>query len=808
MSETNINPPKHQIKQELDYAKFLKIVWSRWYWVMTMLVISFSIAYAYLWYTPKKYSSSIYLKFENTQSDLDRIIKSTSQNKTNNITAESWVIKSKPVMQRAVDHFEWQVSYFIDGKLRISEMYPEKPFIVKILKKDTLNYYNQPVHFKTTEKGILLSYTLNNKLVEINTYYGKEINLPNISFFIEKNNNLSTDKLFFFKFNDKSAFANRIQAGIYISEAEKFSNIASVSKTDDNPIFARDALNAIALEYLNQDLIGKSQSSNQVIKFIDSQLNYLSNNVKLSGNKLKNFKKDNKLVQLNDASKQILDEAKRLEAELKISDLDLINLDQLNQQFQSKQSTLDLNFNFSSDLPPLLNDLTKNWNNLQLEKINLQKTYIENSLKINEVNQKLDLIKNAAQENIKSTKLSLIAKRKYNEKNLNNAYAKINSFPNQEQELFNLERDYEINNSIYTLLSQKKLESQISKAAATPSATLIDSAYYNPSPISPNNASTWKFAWIIGLASGIGLIFLVRALNPFIYDKEFIESLTNTPILGLIRHYPGKIVEASGQLLSIVQPKSLFAESVRSVRTNLSFVASEKDSKVICITSEISGEGKSFVSLNIAASLSLIEKRVILIAADLRKSRIHKNFDMPNEKGLSTYLAGQNELKDIIFDSGQKNLDILVAGPVPPNPSELMYKEELANLIEKLKLSYDFIIFDTAPIGLVSDALPLIRISDVNLFVIRTGKSKLSAASIPDRISAEYQLNNTFIILNDFIQDHFYSHYYTTKYSDGYYGYYYSSNTYDAAGYYNDEGVRRKWWKRNWGKVKNKLKGR
>lgn len=804
MSESQQSRPV--IKQELDYVKFLKIVLSRWYWVMATLVLSLSIAYAYLWYTPKRYNANIYLKFENKELGLEKIL-STKQNTSNNITSESWVIKSKPVMQRAVDHFDWQVSYFINGKVRVSEMYPDKPFVVHILEQDSSNFYRGEINFKTTPKGIRITYVVNDTEKIVVSKYNAKIQLPGLVFYIERNNDLAHDKQFFFKINDKAGFASRIASGIYISEAEKNSNIASITKTDDNPLFARDALNAVAKEYLYQDQLAKALSSSKVIEFIDDQLSYLAKNVGKSGERLKEFKQDNKVLELGTTARVILESITNSEKELKVMEIEMINLQQLESQINTNQSTIDLNLNFSGTLGSLLESLMEEWNSLQSQRLTLLQTYTTNSKAVKEIDEKLSLIREAAKNNISERKKSFKKIRKLKEEFLAESYQKLKAFPTQEQELFNLERDYQVANNIFTLLSEKKLESQIAKAAILPGASLIDSAQYNPIPISPNAATTWKFAWIAGLASGIGLIFLVRVLNPYIYDKEFVESLTNTPILGLIRHYPGKIEEKGSQLLSIIKPKSLFAESVRSVRTNLSFVAGEKSSKVICITSEISGEGKSFVSLNIAASLSLIDKKVILIAADLRKSKVHQNFKLKNKEGLSTYLAGQSALTEIVYPSGQPNLDILVAGPVPPNPAELMYKEELKTLIEELKATYDFVIFDTAPIGLVSDALPLIRISDINLFVIRTGKSKTSAASIPDRISSEYQLNNTFIILNDFVQDHFYSHYYTTKYSDGYYGYYYSSSTYDGAGYYDDEGVKRKWWKRKLGQIKKKVSG-
>src|SRR3978361_2164591 len=153
---------------------------------------------------------------------------------------------------------------------------------------------------------------------------------------------------------------------------------------------------------------------------------------------------------------------------------------------------------------------------------------------------------------------------------------------------------------------------------------------------------------MLGLAIGLGLIILIRVLNPYIYDKETIESLTTIPILGIIRKFPDDMDSDNKQILAISKPKSVFAESVRAVRTNLSFLASEKTSKVICITSEVAGEGKSFVAVNLSSTLSLIDKKVILIAADLRRSRLHKTFHVPNDMGLSSYLANQCTADDVI----------------------------------------------------------------------------------------------------------------------------------------------------------------
>ena len=211
----------------------------------------------------------------------------------------------------------------------------------------------------------------------------------------------------------------------------------------------------------------------------------------------------------------------------------------------------------------------------------------------------------------------------------------------------------------------------------------------------------------------------------------------------------------------------------------------------------MAGEGKSFVAVNLSSTLSLIGKKVILIGADLRRSKLHKTFKAPNDKGLSTYLSNQSILADIIQHSEQENFDFIISGPVPPNPSELLHSAKMSALINDLKLRYDVIMIDTAPIGLVSDSVPLIRISDINVFVIRSGKSKYYAATIPQRISQEYHLDNTVIVLNAFEEDLLHSRYYTTRFSGENYGaryYYYSDYSgYESSGYYVDDNEK-KWW--------------
>ncbi|HEY9197574.1 MAG TPA: polysaccharide biosynthesis tyrosine autokinase, partial [Mucilaginibacter sp.] len=500
---------------------------------------------------------------------------------------------------------------------------------------------------------------------------------------------------------------------------------------------------------------------------------------------------------VNTASSSSATKAAEIESSKSLLKIQLIALDQLSDQITKEKDNVTLNFTTGGTELPALNAAITKLDGLIGERAVMLKTYTPNSQPVQDINQQILQTKLTALNNIKDIRNGVQKNIAYLDSQLAQINQTIMALPAAQRDMVALQRDFEINDKVYSFLSEKKLEAQINRAGILPGATVIEYAQPNFNPVSPDEHDIHRTAIILGLAIGLGMIILIRVLNPYIYDKETIESLTAIPILGVIRKYPDFVDENSRQVLALSKPRSIFAESVRSVRTNLSFLASEKASKVICVTSEVAGEGKSFVTVNLSSTLSLIEKKVILIGADLRRSKLHKTFHVANDKGLSNYLAHQTSLDEIILHSDLENLDFIVSGPVPPNPSELLHSERMTALIAELRLRYDVIMIDTAPIGLVSDAIPLIRVCDINVFVIRSGKSKFYAATVPQRIAQEYNLDNTVIVLNAFEEDLLHSRYYTTKFTgeaaNSRYYYYSDYSGYSGSGYYVDD-KKEKWW--------------
>jgi capsular exopolysaccharide synthesis family protein len=669
---------------------------------------------------------------------------------------------------------------------------------INILKFDSLDFYRDLITYQpVNNKAFRLTYNVGGKNVQKTFSYDQPVSIGNMAFSIKSPGNMPRQSTLIFKFNTPEDFVGRVKGGLHTSEIVKNSNILSLQEVDFNPQFAADILNAIMKEYLNYDKNQKTQSASQMITFIDNQLDNLSNEVKGSEKSIEHFKQSAKLMDVSSASERVLGEAKDLETQRSLLNIQLIAIDQLRDQIAKEKDNVSLNLNMEGQIDPLLTGILGSLNSLLSEKSTLLRTYNSNSQTIKDINQQILTLKNAALDNINATTIRIDNNIKYLESQLTGVNQKISTFPAAERNLISLKRDFDINDKVYSFLSEKRLDAQISRSAILPGATIIEPAQANFSPISPDVHTIRRTALIAGFVIGLGLIVVIRILNPYIYDKETVESLTTVPIIGVIRKFPEMIDENNTQILAISRPKSVFAESVRSVRTNLSFIASEKQSKVICITSEVAGEGKSFIAVNLSSTLSLIDKKIILVAADLRRSRLHKTFHVSNDKGLSNYLANQAEVDDIILPSIQPNLDILVSGPVPPNPSELLHSARMKTLINDLKKRYDIVMIDTAPIGLVSDAIPIIRMSDINIFVIRSGKSKFYAATVPQRIANEYHLDNTLIILNAFAENLLHSRYYTTNFTSEHQGshyYYYSDYSgYEGSDYYLDKKTH-KWW--------------
>lgn len=780
--------------QSIDFLKIFKVFLSRWYWITSCVIIALIIAKVYLLYTPPVYQTSSQLKLEESNPTINTGSSMPAQvyNYADKIQAESFVIRSNEVILNAFKTLNYKITYYLKGRIRSTETYPNIPFIIEIVKQDSLNL-GQPIYQVTWLDNEHFKLSTNDGDKFTIYQYGQDIAQGNMVFRIH--DRIPKNSIYLFKFNGTDEFIGRIMKGLNVGEAARFTNVMSLSQTDANPVFAADILNAIMKSYVSYNITKRRQSAKQTVDFIDTQLGFINIEAGKSGATFADYKTKNQMVDVSSSTSMTVNKLSDFEKQKSQLNIQQLAIKQLEEQVNNNRNKieigLDLEGVLTTTLGPLFAQLNTMVNDRELKLIQFN----TKSEPIKELDRQINNTKAAIRTNIRSLSERNQKTIRYIDTQIAGVNANISTIPVKEQNYVKLQTNFEVNNKVRSYLSEKKLEAEMNAAAIVPGASIVNPAYPSFYAISPNEDSVYSTGGFLGLVVGFGLILAVRFLNPYIYDKETVEGLTNTPIIGVIRKFPDYIDKDSKQALSLAKPKSVFSESVRSVRTNLSFLAANKQSKTICITSEVSGEGKSFVAINLASTLALIDKKIILIAADLRKSKLHKTFGSDNKKGLSNYLAGQCTLAAIITHDKVHNLDFIPSGPVPPNPSELLHTDKMKDLLALLAPKYDYVLVDTAPVGLVSDAIPLIRQSDVNLFVIRSGKSRLRAAAIPERLSREYGLSNLAIVLNAFGDDALHSNYYTTDYSRG--GgnstYYYSDYSgYSGSGYYEDDP--KKWW--------------
>ncbi|MCL6461069.1 MAG: polysaccharide biosynthesis tyrosine autokinase, partial [Flavobacterium micromati] len=386
----------------------------------------------------------------------------------------------------------------------------------------------------------------------------------------------------------------------------------------------------------------------------------------------------------------------------------------------------------------------------------------------------MEAIKNVLLENIATAKASLQYDLAMVSSKINETESTIKRLPDDQQELIKIKRKYDLSDNIYSTFLQKRSEADIVKAANLSDIHFIDPAKdVGGGLIGPKTSVNYVLALFLGILIPLIFVFAIFFINDSVQNAEDISKMTKIPLIGVVG-----VNKDSGNLAVYDKPKSALSESFRAIRSSLQFLYKKQNvdgAKTLMITSSVSGEGKTFCSINIATVFALSEKKTVVIGLDLRKPKLASEFNLTNEIGVVNYLIKQKTVDEIINHTAIPYLDVILSGPVPPNPAEMILSEGMRELIEELKKKYDYIILDTPPVGLVSDALELAQYCDVTLYIVRQNVTKKDMITVLNNRVKRGELNNTSIILNGLENK--------AKYGTGYgYGYGSYSN-----GYYEED---------------------
>jgi tyrosine-protein kinase Etk/Wzc len=784
----------------IDFKKYLFKLFNNWYWFAISLFFSFTVAYLINRYSEPIYkvSASVIVRDDERSKGLtgaENILEGMEMFKSKkNVQNEMGILSSYTLANRALKELaDFEITYIAVGRRGIKEakLYNHSPFYVELDSIDN-RYRGYPIHVtllsdKTFRLEINDQFKLSKKY-----QFGDSINVGFASFRIYLRqpetfvfNPKYSNKYYFF-INNINSLTNSYRSRLSIEVNDKKGSILILSTTGFVAQQQVDYLNKLMEVYILSSLEEKNEIAVNTINFIDSQLASIADSLIRAELNLQDFHLRNKIVNLSSEGASITDKLSELEKEERVENLKLNYFEYLQNYILTRQHYEDIIApSIMGVEDPLLNRLVIQLSeNLSHRQALQYSTQIENPVLeqvIQQIESLIQIINENLKSNIKTSEMTLNELADQIEKTEN----RIQELPVRERQYINIERKFKLNNDIYNYLLEKRAESGIAKASNIPDNKILDRARLeNASMIKPRKSMNYLLSILIGSMFPFLVIILIEYFNNTISDRKQIENVTSTPILGAIGHN-----RYDTEMPVAFYPKSSISESFRSLRTNLQFFKVETPSRLISISSTLSGEGKTFCALNLAIVISMLKKKTLLIGLDLRKPKLHKLFDMNNEDGLSKYLINETTFESIIRPTSIENLYLASSGPVPPNPSELIDSERMKQFLSLCKQEFEYIIMDTPPIAVVTDALIINKLADINLLVLRQRFSNKNILAIIEEFYQRKEMKNLSLIINDikvagyYGYDYGYGYGYTYGYRYGY-GYGYSSQ-----GDYYEEGV-------------------
>jgi len=685
------------------------------------------------------------------------------------------LFRSRNLISRTIDQLDLTVDYYTRGRFKTNYLY-------KISPVEIFNY--------TTKEGgygrefTIVSQDKNSfKIVldkdggveyEVKAMYGVPVETP---YFVATVRRLSDfNNNIYFRFRDPVSLENDFFGRLVLTPQERTS-VVEVSLHGENTKRDEDFINEICLQYQAFNLERKNDAAIKTIAFIDEQLGYLSDSLVNTEEKMRSFRSQSGIIDLSSYAGQLITKGSTIESAITALNLKEAYLNYLTQYLDSNVKNNDIMMPSGMGVnDPVLITLV-----VDLMKMN------EKISQIGEMNpyypiytKQLDDLRVRMYEVLKNMKATLEIEKKDLANRQKELSSGIVSLTDKERVMQNIQRHYKINENYYNFLLQKRADAQIKKASNSPDNIILDSARSSGAINAGDKSKVYSRYLLIGLVIPLIFVVLRTFLDNTIRTKRDIEKVAPFPIIGTTL-----LTSFKERLPVLGHPKSLFTEKFREIRTRIEFTAQKTKGISVTITSTEPGDGKTFLSANLAAVYGFSSKKTLLIDMDYRRPSQSRLLGVQKEKGISNYLIGQVSLEEILVKDESFNFDFLPAGTVPPNPGELIKMEKLHQLLDELKQKYDYIIIDTSPIGLVSDGYTIAGMVDLMLFVVRQNKTNKKFFKNTITQLKQDGLNNVTVIMNG--ADNSSGYGYNYGYSR-YYGFWKRSSYHtDRAGYYASE---------------------
>ena len=681
-----------------------------------------------------------------------------------NVNNQMIMLGSYDLMSRVVDSLPFlDVEYITQGRFKTRQLYRQTPILIEPRHIDPRAYgILFQVNFES-DGTLRVASTNEDTPMEIRVRYGEPISCSLFDITVWPTELMVNSGKMYFKFRSHESLVDEFMSRLKLSFVTEGSTVLALSLTSETPQRDCEFIDMLAKIYLLQNLEEKNKVAENSIRFINEQLDNLQASLQVSEGAMTDFRQENKIIDVNSYAGQIMGylskyDQQKMEIRLRETYFDyLINYIHTNIEndaviMPSTMGVTDAN----------LVGLVKQLNELRIQRGELT----EKNVYYAKYTKDMENVKTSIEELVNSMRAAMAIEKEDLEKRTHEAEAMLRTLPQKELQMVAIERNYRIDDNYYTFFLQKRAEAEIQKASNTPDNSIMDKARTTAIMNAKAKSKTTSTYLIVGFLIPLVLIILSELLNNKIRSPKDVVKLKMFRLIGTLRH-------AKNQNPTLVRasPRSSYAEMLRAIRTRIEFVLRRKEKMVICITSTESGDGKTFLSTNLAALYAMAGKKVLLVDLDLRKPNIHTKLGLENGVGMSNYLVGDCEEKDILMHDTPFGFDFVHAGTIPPNPGELVHSDKLADFIARMREQYDFIVMDTSPIGLVPDAYASIEHSDMCLYVIRcmqTNKSfcKQTLEQMTEVIDTPEKVQ---IILSDIPTEG--RHSYGSGYGYGYGGY-------------------------------------
>jgi tyrosine-protein kinase Etk/Wzc len=759
-------------------------------WVLISVAVALTGAYVKLRYATPIYSVSGKLLVA-SQSPYgsgggDKFDDIFMMQRADKLNDEIEIIKSRNMATRVIRSLGLQKQVYSVGKIRTSVVYPGMvPFNFDILSiVDSSQGINATITFIDDKQFRLNEQGQNHTLGEV-------ITLPNFRFRITPNgkDRHIFDNKFVVLWQPAENMAAGLSSAINVVRVNEMTNVLNLSYKTENPQLGVDVVNRYMSEYQKANMEDKKEIAARTLAFIDEQLVTVFHDLGGVEKNLQKYREKNKVYSPVAQTQLFLDEYSKgnseqaqMQIKLKVTDYLIGYLSDNKNQHNIIPSTLGI------EEPTLLQQVTE-LNRLQLEREAALKNTPANNPRILAMEStieklRLDMIETL--KNVRHTQTLAIDELAGQRSEANRA---ISAIPAKEKQLLEVTRQQNILQELYQYLLQKKLETAIASASTISNIKVLEPALNSGAPISPNRQGMYIIALFIGLTLPIGIIFLLEFLNDKIRGKIDVQQGTDAPVLGEIGHADGV-----GALVVTRNNRKIVAEQFRMVRSNLQYIIPKIEKPVLLVTSSFSGEGKSFISTNLGAVLAISGKRTVILEFDIRKPKIMKGLGLHERKGITNYIVGSAGLNEIVHPVPDvENLYVISCGPVPPNPAEMLLQGRVDELFLELRKQFDAIIIDSAPVGLVSDAVTLGRYADGTIYIVRHKYTLKKQIQMVDDIYRQKKLPQLAIVINDISSRGGYGGYY--GYGSYGYGYGYGVNG-NGGGYFENGTPARKGWRK------------